>query len=76
MSALTAVETKISDVSRLVRKRDYSTKITEIENKLNDHVHDNDKYISTPEFKKLTAQNFAARLRQENLVTKHILMIN
>ena len=76
MSALTAVETKISDVSRLVRKRDYTTKITEIENKLSDHDHDNDKYISTAEFKKLTAQNFAARLKQENLVTKHILMIN
>ena len=36
--------------------------------KIIDHNHD--KYITTPEFNKLTAQNFAARLAQANLVTK------
>ena len=36
-------------------KKDYSTKITEIENKLTDHNHD--KCISSPEFNKLTAEN-------------------
>ena len=29
-----------------------------------------DKYITTLEFNKLTAENFAARLAQSNLVTK------
>ena len=45
-TALTVVENKISDVSSLVKKT--NTKITEIENKLNNHNHD--KYITTPEF--------------------------
>ena len=30
----------------------------------------NDKHITTPEFNKLTAENFAARLAQANLVAK------
>ena len=47
---------------------DYNTKITEIQKKLTDHTHD--KYISTPEFNKLTAEKFAARLKWVNLVTK------
>ena len=42
--------------------------MTEIENKLTDHNHD--KYITTPGFNKLTAENFAARLKQENLITR------
>ena len=37
--ALTAVENKIPSVSNLVNKADYSTKVTEIENKLNNHNH-------------------------------------
>ena len=36
--------------------------------KLTDHKHD--KYISIPEFNKLAAENFAARLAQANLITK------
>ena len=47
-AALTAVENKIPSVSSLVKETDYNTKITEIENKLNNHNHD--KYITTPEF--------------------------
>ena len=47
---------------------DYNTKITEIENKLNNHNHD--KYIDTSEFNKLTADVFNARLAQANLITK------
>ena len=39
-TALTAVKNKIPDVSSLVKKADYNTKITEIENKLNNHNHD------------------------------------
>ena len=67
-SALTAVENKILNVSNLVKKTDYGTKVNEIEKKITDHNHD--KYITTPEFNKLTAENFAARLAQANLVTK------
>ena len=65
---MTAVENKIPDVSNLVKKADYNTSISEIEKKLTDHNHD--KYITTPEFNKLTAETFAARLKQANLVTK------
>ena len=43
-------------------------KVNEIEKKIADNSHD--KYITTPEFNKLTAENFAARLVQANLVTK------
>ena len=32
--------------------------------------HDHDKYITTPEFNKLKAENFAARLAQVNLASK------
>ena len=52
----------------LVKKTDYNTKVTEIENKLNNHNHD--KYIDTPEFNKLAADVFNARLAQANLITK------
>ena len=60
-TALTAVENKIPDVSSLVKKTDYDTKISELEKKLTDHNHG--KYITTPEFNQLTAENFAARLK-------------
>ena len=59
-TALTAVENKIPSVSNLVNKTNYNTKITEIENKLNNHNHD--KYIDTSEFNKLAADVFNARL--------------
>ena len=39
-AALTTVENKIPGVSSLLKKRDYNTKITDIENKLNNHYHD------------------------------------
>ena len=55
-------------VSSLVKKTNYDTKITEIEKKLTDHNHD--KYITTPEFNKLSAEVFDARLARANLVTK------
>ena len=37
-TALTIVENKIPDVSNLVNKTDYNTKVTEIENKLNNLI--------------------------------------
>ena len=59
---------KTPSVSSLVNKTDYNTKITEIENKLNDHNHD--KYITTPEFNTLVAGVFNTRLARANLVAK------
>ena len=67
-SALTAVENKIPNVINLVKNTDYNTKISDIEKKITDHNHD--KYITTPEFNRLTTENFKARLAQANLITK------
>ena len=55
-------------VSNLVKKTYYGTKVTEIENKLNNHNHE--KYIDTSEFNKLAVDVFNARLAQANLITK------
>ena len=68
--ALTAVENKIPSVINSIKKKkpDCNTKINEIEMKIIDHNHD--KYITTPEFNKLTAESFAARLKQANLASK------
>ena len=51
-----------------LKKTDYNTKVTEIENKLNNNNHD--KYIDIQEFNKLAADDFNARLAQANLITK------
>ena len=59
ITALTNVENKIPSVSSFVKKTDYNTKVTEIENKLNDHNHDI--VIESSEFNKLAAV-FNARL--------------
>ena len=52
----------------MLKKTDYSTKITDIENKVDNHNHD--KYITTSEFNKLAANVFNARLAEANLITK------
>ena len=44
----------------------FNTKISEVENKISDH----NKYITTQEFNKLTAEKFGARLKQASLVSK------
>ena len=63
-----AVQT--TDTSNLVKKTDYNTKMNETEKKIiTDHYHSN-KYITTQEFNKLTAANFAWRLGQANSVSK------
>ena len=67
-TALAIVENKIPGISGLVKKTDYNTKITDIENKLNNHNHD--KYVATLEFNTLAANAFNARLAQENLIRK------
>ena len=43
-----------------------NTEITEVEDK----ILNNDKCITTPEFNKLTAEHFTARLKQPYLVSK------
>ena len=65
---MTAVENKIPNISSVVKKTEYDTKITEIEKKLTDHNHD--KYITTPEFNNLASDVFNARLAQANLMAK------
>ena len=60
---MTAVENKIPNVSNLVTKTDYNTKINEIEKKITNHNHD--KYITTSEF-----NNLAANLLVENELKK------
>ena len=52
----------------VVFKTDYDTKITDVENKLNNHNHD--KYITTPNFNKLAADVFNATLAQANWITQ------
>ena len=51
-----------------LKKADYKTIIKEIGKKITDHDHD--KYITTPKFNNLTAENFAPRLAQANLASK------
>ena len=65
--ALTTAENKILSISGLVKKTDYNTKVTDIENKHNNHNHD--KYVATLEFNTLAADAFNARLAQANLIT-------
>ena len=52
----------------MVKKADYNTKITEIQNKLTNHNHD--KHIGTQELNKLAADVFNLRLSQAKLITK------
>ena len=51
-----------------MKKTDYNTKISDIENKINNHNYD--KYITTSEFNKLTTTILKARLAQANLISK------
>ena len=57
---MAAVQNKIPDISNLVKKTDYNTKVTEIEKKLTDHNHN--KYITNTEFNKLAADTFNTRI--------------
>ena len=51
-----------------LKKTDYNTKVTEIENKLNNNNHD--KHIDTSKFNTLASNVFNARLAQAYLITK------
>ena len=63
---ISEAENKIPNTSSLVTATVFNTKISEVEDK----IPDNSKYITTQEFNKLTAENFAARLKQADLVNK------
>ena len=65
---MTAVENKVPNISTLVKKTVYDTKISKIEKKVADHKLD--EYITTPEFYKFSAEVFDERINQANLVTK------
>ena len=67
-TALTAVESKIPNVSNLVKKQIITLTLQKLKIKINNHNHD--KYIDTQEFNKLSADVFNARLAQANLITK------
>ena len=56
------VKNKISNTIKLVT----TTALTDVENKVQDY----DKHITNPEFNKLRAENYTARLKQTNLATK------
>ena len=63
---ISEVQNKILNTSSLVTTTVFNTKISEVDNK----ILDNSKYVTTQEFNKLTAETFAARLKQANLVSK------
>ena len=60
------VENKIPNTSSLVTTTVLNTKISKVENETLIH----DKYITTPEFDKLTVKHFTARLKLVDLVWK------
>ena len=64
---ISEVENKIPDTSNLVTTTVLNTKVSEVENKMPKY----ERYITASEFNKLTAESFAARLKQANLVTKN-----
>ena len=49
------------------KKLSITQNINEIDRKITDHNHNS---ITTPEFSKLTLENFAARLKQADLASK------
>ena len=63
---ISEVQKKTPDVSGLKTTNVLETKINEVENK----IPDNSKYITTQEFNKLTAKDFEARLKQDDIVNK------
>ena len=60
----------------VIRKTDYNTKISEIDNEIIAH-HNHDKYITAQEFNKFTSENISARLALANFwQTKVMLLIS
>ena len=69
---ISLIENKIPDDSSLVTTSVVNTKLSYVENKIPHHA----RYITTEEFNNSRAENFAARLKQANLVRKTDLIIN
>ena len=63
---ISEAENKIPKTSSLVNTNALNIKISEVENKIQDHA----KYITSREFNKLAAENFAARLKQTKLMNE------
>ena len=59
-------ENKIPNTNNLVTTTILNTRISEVENKIPDHA----KHITIQEFNSLTAENYAARLKQADFVNK------
>ena len=57
---------KIPDTISLLTTAVLNTKISKVESKIPGHA----KYVTTPEFNRLTEKNFTTRLKQANLVNK------
>ena len=69
---ISEVDNKIPDTSSLVTATVLNTKIGEVKNRFPDHA----KNITTSEFNKLIAEDFAAILKQVDLVSKLIFITN
>ena len=57
----------------MLLKSRFNKKISEAEDKINNHDHDN--YTTTQEFNKLTTDNFTARLKEANLASQNDIAI-
>ena len=79
------IEDKIPDITNLATNTTLNTKLNEVENKITsitnlattaaiiaveNKIPDHSKYLTNPEFNKLTADTFTARLKQATLATK------
>ena len=77
------IEDEIPDITNLTTNTTLNAKINEFKNKIPDIINlatltavenkipDHSKHIATPEFNKLLAENFAARLEQAALASKY-----
>ena len=63
---ISEIENTIPDTNNLETAHVLNIEISEVENKILNH----DKHITTPEFNKLTAESFALRLNQADLVNE------
>ena len=79
------VKNGIPSITKLARIPAFTAKINEVKNKkpnisnlaictaftlVENKIHDHNKYITTPEFNKLTTKNFATKLAQTNYANK------
>ena len=69
-TALNGAENKIPNVSNIVTTSCYNTNTSEIKNKIAIN-RDDDKYIDTLKFNKLTSESFNVKQKQANLASKN-----